>query len=351
MDASASASASTRFKNNLTFSSTLLDDIYRSIDEQSTVCTQTSRKKHIKSVGNRCFQHDVDDHEHRASLFQKQKQNKTPVIGRSSSSSSSTTDLVKNSMKCNCKCKCDSFCFNSNPRTMNASKPQPKCKPESKHKHKHDEFIKREKQRNVYGHDDLRETGTDKREGSFVNTKSKVLKMYSDLKKMKQPISPGGRLTTFLNSLFVTGNSKRCNTSVVTTTGGMSRLDRKSNSVNKSKSTCTSISSPSRSRSRSCLTNTTTSFRGNRFGENLMNNCVSEAGKSLLRKNRKKVECEMDYVEDEDECDEGKSDSSSDLFELDNLSPVRIQNDQEELPLYATTNLHDNRPIVNNLFM
>ncbi|KAJ0816937.1 putative protein BIG GRAIN 1 [Helianthus annuus] len=349
MDAS-STSASTRFKNNLTFSSTLLDDIYRSIDQQSTVCTQTSRKKHIKSFGNRCFQHDDDDHEHRASLFQKPKQNKareTPVIVRSSSS---TTDLVKNSMKCNCKCKCDSFCFNSNPRTINASKPQPKCKPESKHKHKHkhDEFMKREKQRNVYGHDDLRGTGTDKREGSFVNTKSKVLKMYSDLKKMKQPISPGGRLTTFLNSLFVTGNSKRCDTSVVTT-GGMSRLDRKSNSVNKS--TCTSISSPSRSRS--CLTNTTTSFRGNGFGENLMNkgvklnlsdenNCVSEAGKSLLRKYRKKVECERDYVEDEDECDDGESDSSSDLFELDNLSPVRIRNDQEELPLYATTNVHDN---------
>ncbi|KAJ0755812.1 putative protein BIG GRAIN 1 [Helianthus annuus] len=348
MDAS-SASASTRFKNNLTFSSTLLNDIYRSIDEQSTVCTQTSRKKHTKSVGNRCFQHDDDDHEHRASLFQKLKQNKareTPVIVRSSSS---TTDPVKTSMKC----KRDSFCFNSNPRNINASKP------ESKHKHKHDEFIKREKQRNVYGHDDLRGTGRDKRESSFVNTKSKVLKMYSDLKKMKQPISPGGRLTTFLNSLFVTGNSKRCDTSVVTTTGGMSRLDRKSNSVNKS-TTCSSISSPSRSRS--CLTNTTTSFRGDRFGENFMNkgvklnlsdenNCVSEAGKSLLRKYRKKVECEMDYVEDEDECDEGRSDSSSDLFELDNLSPVRIQNYQEDLPLYATTNLHANRPIVNSLFM
>ncbi|KAL9994332.1 putative protein BIG GRAIN 1 [Helianthus debilis subsp. tardiflorus] len=348
MDAS-STSASTRFKNNLTFSSTLLDDIYHSIDEQSTVCTQTSRKKHIKSAGNRCFQHDDDDHEHRASLFQKLKQNKareTPVILRSSS----TTDPVKTSMKC----KRDSFCFNSNPRTINASKP------ESKHKHKHDEFIKREKQRNVYGHDDLRGARTDKREGSFVNTKSKVLKMYSDLKKMKQPISPGGRLTTFLNSLFVTGNSKRCDNSVVTTTGGMSRLDRKSNSVNKS-TTCSSISSPSRSRS--CLTNTTTSFRGDRFDENFMNkgvklnlsdenNCVSEAGKSLLRKyNRKKVECEMDCVEDEDECDDEKSDSSSDLFELDNLSPVRIRNDHEELPLYATTNVHDNRPIVSNLFM
>ncbi|KAM0065960.1 putative protein BIG GRAIN 1 [Helianthus debilis subsp. tardiflorus] len=302
MDAS-SASASTRFKNNLTFSSTLLDDIYRSIDEQSTVCTQTSRKKHIKSAGNRCFQHDDDDHEHRASLFQKLKQNKareTPVILRSSS----TTDPVKTSMKC----KRDSFCFNSNPRTINASKP------ESKHKHKHDEFIKREKQRNVYGHDDLRGARTDKREG----------------------------------------NSKRRDSSVVTTTGGMSRLDRKSNSVNKS-TTCSSISSPSRSRS--CLTNTTTSFRGDRFDENFMNkgvklnlsdenNCVSEAGKSLLRKyNRKKVECEMDCVEDEDECDDEKSDSSSDLFELDNLSPVRIRNDHEELPLYATTNVHDNRPI------
>ena len=48
-----------------------------------------------------------------------------------------------------------------------------------------------------------------KNEGGFVKTKSRALKIYGDLKKVKQPISPGGRLASFLNSLFTAGAAKK----------------------------------------------------------------------------------------------------------------------------------------------
>ncbi|KAL3633241.1 hypothetical protein CASFOL_022768 [Castilleja foliolosa] len=41
-----------------------------------------------------------------------------------------------------------------------------------------------------------------KNEDGFLKTKSRALKIYADLKKVKQPISPGGKLAGFLNTLF-----------------------------------------------------------------------------------------------------------------------------------------------------
>ncbi|GFQ05860.1 hypothetical protein PHJA_002730000 [Phtheirospermum japonicum] len=41
-----------------------------------------------------------------------------------------------------------------------------------------------------------------KDEGGFLKTKSLALKIYGDLKKVKQPISPSGKLAGFLNYLF-----------------------------------------------------------------------------------------------------------------------------------------------------
>ncbi|EPS68002.1 hypothetical protein M569_06777, partial [Genlisea aurea] len=39
-------------------------------------------------------------------------------------------------------------------------------------------------------------------DGDPAKSKSRATKIYAHLKKMKQPISPGGRLTSMINSLF-----------------------------------------------------------------------------------------------------------------------------------------------------
>ncbi|KAB5574175.1 hypothetical protein DKX38_001369 [Salix brachista] len=96
-----------------------------------------------------------------------------------------------------------------------------------------------------------------KPEGSFVKTKSKALKIYGDLKKVKQPISPGGRLASFLNSLFTTSNAKKAK--ITTAGGGYEERKLKSEQA----STCSSASSFSRS----CLSKTPSS-RGGKLSSN-----------------------------------------------------------------------------------
>ena len=56
-------------------------------------------------------------------------------------------------------------------------------------------------------------------DGKFIKTKSKALKIYSDLKKMKKPIMP--KLFVFLNSVFSTSTKNQ-------ETDCTSHLDRKS---------------------------------------------------------------------------------------------------------------------------
>ncbi|XWS10915.1 hypothetical protein CRYUN_Cryun38cG0039400 [Craigia yunnanensis] len=84
-------------------------------------------------------------------------------------------------------------------------------------------------------------TQTPKHEGGFVRTKSKALKIYSDLKKVKQSISPGGRLASFLNSLFTAGNAKKVK---INSSSGYEERKSKSEQAT---STCSSASSFSRS--------------------------------------------------------------------------------------------------------
>ncbi|KAK4760094.1 hypothetical protein SAY87_023225 [Trapa incisa] len=47
------------------------------------------------------------------------------------------------------------------------------------------------------------------RDECIVKSKSRALKIYANLKKLKQPISPGARLSSFINSLFASGNAKK----------------------------------------------------------------------------------------------------------------------------------------------
>lgn len=348
------ATASRMFRNNPSFSSTLLDEIYRSIDNRDNEQSNNDR-----------FENDHD--ERRPRLIKKCNQNnKKQVIGRKSAA-----DI-------------DRGFYPSENDSMYGFMFKPK--PIRTNVYQQDEYkIKREK-------NDSQSKG--KHEGKFMKTKSKALKFYTDLKKVKQPISPGGRLSSFLNSLFATGNTKKRNTSSATASGAgryTDHLDRKSKSANAS--TCSSASSFSRS----CLSNTPSS-RGRssndvkrsvrfypvsvivdedcqpcgqkslykeetmKFAKNSMkeeiikrdsnekNRRISEAAKKLLKDYQKKVESEYDSVRNNEGEDDDESDSSSDLFELENLSTIGSKY-REELPVYETTHLDTNRAIANGLFM
>ncbi|CAI0419441.1 unnamed protein product [Linum tenue] len=225
--------------------------------------------------------------------------------------------------------------------------------------------------------------------GGFVKKKSRSLKnIYGDLKKVKQPISPGGRLASFLNSLFTAGTAKKAKI------GGDRDEIRPSNST----SACSSASSFSRS----CLSKTPSSRGGGGGGKRsvrfypvsvivdedsrpcghksvygerredamaisttrvvsagINNPAAAAAGSEELKYRvmsesrrveevrRRGDEVEMEVDEEDDDV---ASCASSDLFELDNLSSIEgIERYREELPVYETTHFKTNRAIANGL--
>ncbi|KAL3632060.1 hypothetical protein CASFOL_025044 [Castilleja foliolosa] len=240
-----------------------------------------------------------------------------------------------------------------------------------------------------------------KDEGGFLKTKSRAMRIYGDLKKVKQPISPGGKLAGFLNSLFAGAGKPKT----------ASRGEDYSPSL---KSTNASTCSSASSFSRSCLSKTPSSRgkssngtvkRSVRFSpvsvivdENCgtlrqnnytnkqasipetksirnvideeirahvmeKNRRVEVAAKDMLRNYQMKTrasgrdqsEFSIDNLKksdviktrsinqgfDYEEDDDAASYASSDLFELDNLSAIGMdQRYREELPVYETTQLH-----------
>nr|XP_008338693.2 LOW QUALITY PROTEIN: protein BIG GRAIN 1-like B [Malus domestica] len=250
-----------------------------------------------------------------------------------------------------------------------------------------------------------------KHENGFGKTKSKALKIYGDLKKVKQPISPGGRLASFLNSLFNAGHVKK---SKIDDLGA----ERKSlpnlgqMGYSNPSSTCSSASSFSRSclrkapLSRSELSGISSSNgdaakRSVRFcpvsvivdedcrpcgqktlleaqsgliasakaaaaikppaNEDVGLECcvmdvdetdhgrrIEEVARDYLIKNYQKKHDEDDEDEDDDD-DDAESYASSDLFELDTAGVEERY--REELPVYETTFFDRNRAIANALIL
>ncbi|KAE8666866.1 BREVIS RADIX-like 4 isoform 1 [Hibiscus syriacus] len=247
--------------------------------------------------------------------------------------------------------------------------------------------------------DEEREKAKGEIGGGLTKTKLKALKIYGELKKVKQPISPGGRITSFLNSIF-NANAKKvkmCSNCV----SGDVEFHRKSKST---------ASSPS-SFSRPCLSETpSSSGNNNKYSNGLKgikrsvkfcpvnvifdedcrpcgHKCIYEEDPRLmsstvqknlkvssrteeLKKKESAVSSKaIDYVtsyqrrgirkmdlrgfieeyDDEDEEDDALSYSSSDLFELDHL--IRIGRYREELPVFETTRLKSNEAIVNGFVL
>ncbi|XP_022756374.1 protein BIG GRAIN 1-like B [Durio zibethinus] len=254
---------------------------------------------------------------------------------------------------------------------------------------------------------------TSKLDGSFSKSKSRAMKIYGNLKKVKQPISPGGRLASFINSLFTTGNSKKAKSS-----SSIVSCDDERKLKSGHVSTCSSASSFSRS----CLSKNSPSTRERlrngvkrtvrfcpvsvivdedcrpcgqkclyeeedssllsvsvptawKIGKSPSKKCEEELNFQIMEKtrgveqmareflkeyhlNQKRSDLissdgRSNYVVDEmdDNEDDAASYSSSDLFELDHL--VLIGNDRyrEELPVYETTHVETNRAIANGLIV
>lgn len=209
----------------------------------------------------------------------------------------------------------------------------------------------------------------------MIKSKSRALKIYNNLKKVKQPISPGGRVTSFLNSLFA--NAKK-------TTPRTCRAEV---------GTCSSASASSYysgtcdSSSRSCLSKTLTSEREalrdgvkrtvrfypvsvivgedsrpcghKRLGEE------KQPSRDFLRYTHMKRnndlvfkdlsfsvhDDDVDDHDDDDDDDDASSYASSDLFELDHLAMFGSARYCEELPVYETTHVSTNRAIANGLIV
>lgn len=225
-----------------------------------------------------------------------------------------------------------------------------------------------------------------KKEG---NLHRRALKLYGDLKKVKQPISPGGKLATFLNSLFNSNASKKPKISSSSPSSNGINLERES------------ASAPSTA-SRSCLSKTPSSTgrfekRSVRFvdeegghvirsgtGADMAKRAssilasdeefkhqlrekhrrVEEVAKELLKnchqKNRREstVDVASDHhdlgkfgfqYEEERESEDDDDDlscCSSDLFELENWLEIGVDHRyREELPVYETTRFDPNRAI------
>ncbi|KAL2553808.1 hypothetical protein Fot_07427 [Forsythia ovata] len=224
---------------------------------------------------------------------------------------------------------------------------------------------------------------TPNHEGGYTKTKLRALKIYGDLKKVKEPISPGRKITNFLNSIFSPRKLKK------------NQVMEERSSVRKSRpmkdtTTCSLAS-------RSCLRQTPSSSRGNkskrsvRFGpvsavvdedspyvqHQYTNSHLSSTGLSSTRPRGRKSIYDYDYssstapmpnvgsqfikknieslrlqevknltkygfrdqfYENESDLD-NKSCTSSDLFELDHTVRVGIGAYEEELPVYGTTSL------------
>ncbi|KAI3468077.1 hypothetical protein Pfo_024740 [Paulownia fortunei] len=243
--------------------------------------------------------------------------------------------------------------------------------------------------------DDYQNHQKSKVEDDLIKSKSRALKIYANLKKVKQPISPGGRLTSFINSLFSNANGKKSKN--LDTNKGFQ--DFKSP---KATSTCSSASSFSRSclskyspKSREKMRNgtqRTVRFHpvsvivdedsrpcghkciydedSDKYGRPpLPPNALAELKLSKMEKNRKVEEASRKALkgfknkrsddfsmfrkihngDDEDYDDDGMSDSSSDLFELDHLALFGNNRFCEELPVYETTHLDTNRAIASRL--
>ncbi|KAG6391169.1 hypothetical protein SASPL_148921 [Salvia splendens] len=306
-------------KNPSSFSSTLLDEIYRSIDSNadnreaartSLVEKWTEKERAAAAAAVRRKNQEADTkhvHENDVVFFS----STSSSSDSSGALSSSDTEFFASATRSKTKLSC--FTIRPKPvRTGTRSEPG----------------------RTGAAEDDL------------IKSKSRALKIYANLKKVKQPISPGGRLTTFINSLFSNASGKKIE----------SPDDKSSAAASSYSRSCLSKYSP-REKTRDGerrrvrfepVSKNLGSGDSGRFGRPPLPPVELKVGKKAefiaQRQNSKRVY--VLYNDDEEDC---LSDSSSDLFELDHLAFFGSNRYSEELPVYETTHFDANCAIASRL--
>ncbi|XP_016438508.2 protein BIG GRAIN 1-like A [Nicotiana tabacum] len=188
---------------------------------------------------------------------------------------------------------------------------------------------------------------TPKCEGRFImRTKLRALKIYAELKKVKQPISPGGKIANFLNSIFNSRNMKKNHQDL--TMSKSSCLNKPPTSRGTKSNRCVSFcpvsiiineNDESRFKLRSKFLKN--SINGYRNIEEKHFNEYQFRGFRNAKSDFDAEECEED----------GRSCASSDLFELDNIGIFGVHATRDDLPVYGTTSLKMNQLITKGLVM
>ncbi|OIW19365.1 hypothetical protein TanjilG_03499 [Lupinus angustifolius] len=359
------------------FSSTLLDTIYRSIDESKTDLDQDQQVGHYnKPSKNINFSNKYNHGIHNSEKSGKERMNLRQAVmledwmEKQNSHSSYLLNPSSSSSECS---SAGMFSFSSSETDSSNNKQRSKTKSEKPQ-------MKQQQQQQ-------QQQQKAQEEGGFARTKLRAMKIYGDLnQKVKQPISPGSKIACFLSSIFNSYNVKKAKMCYV---GAVEDVTFE----HKSKSPCFS-STPSSFSTRSCMTKTPSSAKRNKSNNNGIKRSVrfypvsvilgedSETDPSLMplsnvRKDPRRSstndlknttmakekgyknssgKCNFDFSdfydngeEEEDEEDDALSYSSSDLFELDHL--IGAERFQQELPVYETTNLETNKAIAIGLHL
>ncbi|KAK3040412.1 hypothetical protein RJ639_026817 [Escallonia herrerae] len=345
------------------FSSTLLDSIFRSIDEPNgeeqqqqrqqeqqeefVLCKQTAtmRRKHSSTSTLREELAEEEFASLRRAIMHEGWMETRSNSTRNSRHFSSSSDSSSGGGAFSSSSETESFACGSTPNSsilamqrQNQARPGVLARPER----------------------------SDRAKRFMKTTRTRALKLYGDLKKVKQPISPGGRISTFLNSIFNSSNVKKQKLEE-----GMSSFQR-SRSVKDSTATCLSASRSS------CLSKSRLNCDGSKrtvkfypvsviVGEDCQpcgHKSIYEGDPSLMplpkvKKNRFMEKSTVarrfnfrDFHEKdgEDDDDDAESCSSSDLFELE-IDGVGIGAYREELPVYGTTSLKTNQAIAHGFIL
>ncbi|CAM8913350.1 unnamed protein product [Rhodiola kirilowii] len=202
----------------------------------------------------------------------------------------------------------------------------------------------------------------------LLKSESRALKMYADLKKSKLPISPGGKLTSFINSMFT---GRRHQRKAINVSSEVAVDDFKS-PKSRTSYTCSSASSYTRSclvkKSPSLSCDKTVKKKSVRFYPINIEHSVEISSRDAEHYSpssifgRKDENLRVSSTEDvynrasalvrdeDDDVDDSASDASSELFEIDHIIFAATGNGshESELPVFETTNVNvSNRPISN----
>ncbi|GFS38042.1 hypothetical protein Acr_00g0055330 [Actinidia rufa] len=245
----------------------------------------------------------------------------------SSSSDSSFGGFSSSDTEFSCKTKSRTSCF-----TSTRPKPEKLGKASRYEQSEHqlfDEFTRRTNKKDL------------KKEDGLVKSKLKALKIYDNLKKMKQPISPGERKSK--SSQASTCSSVSSYSRPCLTKNPLNYREKPNNGV-KRMVRFFPVSVIVDEDCRPCGHKSVNQDNLVKFGPRT-NEEVKDL-KVIVEKSRK-----IDFREnEEDEYGDAASDSSSDLFELDHLAFTGNNSRYcEDLPVYETTRLDMNRAIASGL--